>query len=198
MAGQSFPERNRFDGVIAALTWGVLVAPLWPLVFGYAEGPPPAHTGGFGEPTCAHCHVGAELNSPPGRLELLGLPRTYAAGSTYRLAVELRHPEALRAGFQIAVRYGGGVLRGLQAGELIPLDLRVQVVADSSRVLYAQHRRLGSSLTEPGLARWVLSWRAPERVGGPVLFHAAANAANDDDSEFGDLIYTAEVSVSPQ
>lgn len=174
------------------------MAPLWSLVFGYAEGPPPAHTGGFGEPTCAECHFGAELNSPPGKLELIGLPRTYATGATYRLTVELRHPGARRAGFQIAVRYGDGPLRGLQAGALTPWDSRVQVVADSNRVLYAQHTRLGSSLTEPGLARWVLSWRAPERAEGPVLFHAAANAANDDASEFGDSIYTAAVSVSPR
>ncbi|MCE2514350.1 MAG: hypothetical protein J4F37_04945 [Acidobacteria bacterium] len=31
----------------------------------------------------------------------------------------------------------------------------------------------------------------------PVVFHAAANAANDDASEFGDFIYTASATTRP-
>ncbi|GIW52725.1 MAG: hypothetical protein KatS3mg081_2080 [Gemmatimonadales bacterium] len=176
----------------------MLVAPLLSALGFYAEGPPPGHTGGFGEPTCAQCHFGAELNTPPGKLELSGLPDAYAPGETYRLTVELRHPEARRAGFQIAVRYLEGAQQGSQAGKLVSLDSRVQVVVDSNGVAYAEHTQSGSSLTEAGVARWVLTWRAPEAPGGPVVFHAAANAANDDASEFGDLIYTAAVSIPPK
>jgi hypothetical protein len=33
----------------------------------------------------------------------------------------------------------------------------------------------------------------PRLPGAPVAFHVAANAGNDDASEFGDYIYVAEV-----
>jgi hypothetical protein len=39
-------------------------------------------------------------------------------------------------------------------------------------------------------ARWTVLWTAPES-GGEVRFNGAANAANQDDSQFGDYIYTA-------
>jgi hypothetical protein len=39
-------------------------------------------------------------------------------------------------------------------------------------------------------ARWTVVWTAPA-TGGAVTFNAAANAANEDDSQLGDYIYTA-------
>ena len=39
------------------------------------------------------------------------------------------------------------------------------------------------------MAVWVLDWQAPSKKAGAVKINVAANAANGDDSEFGDLIY---------
>ena len=59
----------------------------------------------------------------------------------------------------------------------------------------------GTALARPGAASWTVEWRAPATAApaGPtaVVFHAAANAANDDASEFGDLIYTASATTRP-
>src|SRR5690606_8758969 len=46
----------------------------------YPDRPPPAHTGGFGEPTCQQCHFDAPLNDPGGALYVEGLPERYTPG----------------------------------------------------------------------------------------------------------------------
>jgi hypothetical protein len=43
---------------------------------------------------------------------------------------------------------------------------------------------------------WTVEWEAPP-AGGAVIFHAAANAANDDSSPLGDFIYTVEARATP-
>ena len=44
-------------------------------------------------------------------------------------------------------------------------------------------------MTSTEIASWTIAWISPT-TGGSVAFHVAANAANDDASEFGDFIYT--------
>lgn len=156
----------------------------------YPDGAPPAHTGGFGEPSCQACHFGGALNEPGGSLTIEGMPEVYRAGQSYRLMVQLTKPAMARGGFQLAARFADG----RQAGILEPVDDRVNVIQeDSSAVLYAQHTPKGTALTAPDTARWVFTWTPPQGDTISVLFHAAANAANDDASAFGDFIYTVEV-----
>lgn len=64
-------------------------------------------------------------------------------------------------------------------------------------MIYAQHTEPGTVLTGPARASWTVEWRPPAAGEGPVVFHAAANAANDDVSEFGDFIYTASATTRP-
>jgi len=54
------------------------------------DGPPVAHTGGFGEPTCQACHQGEPLNAPGGSLRIEGLPQRYEPGRAYTLTMVLR------------------------------------------------------------------------------------------------------------
>ena len=56
---------------------------------------------------------------------------------------------------------------------------------------YAQHTEEGTALTGPGASTWTFAWRPSAAGATAVILHAAANAANDDASEFGDFIYTA-------
>jgi hypothetical protein len=165
----------------------------------FKEGPPPAHTGGFGEPTCRQCHADAGLNEPGGRLAIAGIPSSYVAGRTYELAVSLERDGMLRAGFQLAARFAAGDRAGTQAGVLSPVDARTTIVADSvSHVSYIEHTLAGTALgAGPGAARWTFRWTAPTAGRGAVVLHVAANAANDDDSPLGDFIYTSAVQVPP-
>ncbi len=159
----------------------------------YPEQPPTAHTGGFGEPTCQQCHFDQPLNTPGGVLALDGVPEAYTPGQRYLLGISLARPAMQRGGFQLAARFAEGTQAGQQAGALRALDARSEVaMADSSAVQYAYHTKAGTALEAPERARWIVTWTAPKHAAGRVVFHVVANAANDDDSEFGDFIYARE------
>lgn len=162
-----------------------------------ADGPPPAHTGGFGEPTCQACHVGAPLNSPDGALLLGGLPERYGPGGSYELVVVLRHPSREAAGFEMSARFASAEALGRQAGSLMPLGNGMSVTRDtSSAVSYVHHTDARAGLV-PGLeARWRVRWQAPN-TGGTVVFNLSGNAANDDNSPLGDFIYAIEARTRP-
>jgi hypothetical protein len=161
----------------------------------YADGPPPGRTGGFNEPTCGECHQHNPLNDPLGMLSLAGLPPSYEPNRVYHLTVTLARPGMLAGGFQLAARSHDAY--GRQAGDLAPADDRTTVPPATLPALqYLQHTRPGTALTVPDTARWTFMWRAPAGLG-PVVFHVAANAANEDNSELGDFIYTLQRVVAP-
>ena len=165
----------------------------------YLDGPPPAHTGGFGHDTCHACHFENDLDDPVGSLTLSGVPDTFDASVTYRITVSLERPGMGRAGFQMAARVNDGDGAGGPAGALQALDgdERVQVVAGPDGATYAQHTEPGTALTAPDSASWTVEWQPTIGGTAAVTFHAAANAANDDASEFGDFIYTASATTRP-
>jgi hypothetical protein len=163
----------------------------------HKDGPPLAHTGGFGEPNCRQCHFDAGLNEPGGAIRVAGLPGRYHAGRTYDLVVSLRRTGFKRAGFQLAARFAQGPAAGTQAGVLAPADGGTAIVRDSATgVLYAQHNSAGTALMAGTAgASWTVRWTAPAQPRGAVVFHVAGNAANDDDSPFGDFVYVTAVEV---
>ncbi len=165
----------------------------------FVEGPFPAVTGGFGEPSCHQCHFDNPMSEPAGRLTVSGVPRTYAPGARYALKIALRRPGLSRGGFQIAARFASGPLAGAQAGSLAPADDRVQVVRDPARpaIAYAQHTVGGTRAPRAGELEWTVRWVAPERARDPIVLHVAANAANDDASPLGDFIYVGEARSVP-
>lgn len=179
---------------LGAAALAVPVGPAGPATAGsrYPANPPPAHTGGFGEPTCRECHFDSPLNDPGGRLTLEGVPVTYRPGRTYAISVALVRPGMERGGFQLSVRFGPGGRAGDQAGSLAAVDQAVGVVdAGEPAVQYAQHTEAGTFGSNPGDMSWTMMWTAPGHDEGEnVVFHVSANAANDDASEFGDFIYT--------
>lgn len=160
----------------------------------YPFGAPPGTTGGFGEPTCATCHFGNEVNDPAGSLTIEGLPERYAPGQAYHLIVRLRSPRMAAAGFQLSARTAAGA----QAGTLAAVDSAKSVqVQTAGPVQYAGHTEPGSRLATPGAAEWPVLWTAPATASGPVTFSAAANAADDDRSPLGDYVYAMERAVRP-
>lgn len=150
--------------------------------------PPTAHTGGFGEPTCRQCHQGEELNAPGGTLRITGVPARWRPGMAYRIVVTLSRDSLARAGFELAARFARG---GAPAGVLIPYDtLLTMITRDTANgVPYAHHTRRGTRV-DAAPARWVLLWTAPLGGSDDVAFNAAAVAANDDNSNLGDAVYT--------
>jgi hypothetical protein len=156
----------------------------------YRDGPPLGFSGGFGEDHCQACHSGEKLNASPGKLTIAA-PQRYSPGKSYTLTVTLTRPGMALGGFQLTARFEKD---SGQAGTLSLADGqsdRVKVVTDRG-VQYAYHRLPGTQPTRTNVARWTIRWTAPAG-SRTVLFHAAANAANGDDSQFGDFVYTSRV-----
>ena len=179
-------QRQGTRGRILKYVLPLFVPVLFAGVQRFPDAPPPAHTGGFGEPTCLLCHFDGELNPPGGRLSLMGLEEDFVPGKRHQLNVLLDKDDMERAGFQLAIRYADG----RQAGTLSPLDTRVDVDT-SEGVQYAQHTLEGVMPLEQGRAQWVIEWLAPQDTAG-IVVHLAANAADGDESPFGDAIYQQE------
>lgn len=159
----------------------------------YVDGPPPGHAGGFDEPSCHACHFENALNAEGGALEIEAPPR-YSPGAQYTLRLVIRHPELRRAGFQLAARFAAGPDRGKQAG-VLRVAPEIGRVTRLNDVAYAHHVRAGTQVERAGEATWSIEWTAPGRATADVIVHVAANAANNDNSEFGDRIYTASATV---
>ena len=162
----------------------------------HAEGPPPAHTGGFQEPTCMECHDEFDLNPGIGALGIDGLPAAYKPGEAYDVSIVVQgDAEMARAGFQGAFRFADGPHRSTRAGVAEALDDRVAIRVDEmSGAEYVQHSIAGTGLTASQLATWIFRWTAPQSAD-PIVFHVAANSANGDNSPLGDLIYFVETSM---
>lgn len=156
----------------------------------YQDGPPVAHTGGFDEPTCHACHFGSDLNAPGGEFNL-SFPATYVPGDTHLVSISQQHAEMKIGGFQLASRLVGGE----QAGLFLEPDSTLEITVSESGIQYVHHSQVGSKVKADGAIGWSFRWVAPDTVAGPVIVHAVANAANGDDSEFGDFVYQTSVTI---
>ncbi len=162
--------------------------------FVHLNGPPAAHTGGFGEPTCQICHIGYEVLDSPDHLTLEGLPTKYQSGETYLLTLVLTDEFMSAAGFQLSSRYAEGSSDGNQAGVPENLNDRVQITEGTSGIAYLHQTEASSWAVSGGSASWSWEWTAPED-GHAVVFHMTANAANGDNSPLEDQIYRRVIEV---
>jgi len=163
----------------------------------HVAGPPLAHTGGFGEPTCVACHLGSEVNAPGSALDILGLGAAYTPGEHHEVTVRLLSFDMEAAGFQAAFRWERGEEAGERAGSAVALDERVAVIGEESTgVEYVQHTNAGYHV-DGERAEWIFEWTAPDRPGVVVL-HVAANSGNGDNSPLDDLVYTAVLRLLPE
>lgn len=166
---------------IVVLCAGLLAAAAW-----HPDAPPPAHTGGFGEPTCLDCHFDAPLNDAEGKLLVDGFPKRIRPGAAYDLTVRLAHPGMEIWGFQMAARFAGPGRRGAQAGSFAEAGAGVTVDVQDG-IEYIRHEVAAGAADS---ARWSFRWHAPDGPSDTVAFHLAALAGNDDESPFGDFVYT--------
>ena len=181
-------QRRTRMGIILLLSAAI------PIVVGaFSTGPPAAHTGGFGEPTCTVCHSGTALNGGGGQVSIT-ISGTYSSGDTVPVTVTVSDSTARRWGFELSAR----TQSGQQAGTLIVGSDGFTQIVSQSGVQYIEHRVEG---TRGGTANGVsfnFQWRAPDVSAGPILFHVAGNAANNNFSSSGDHIYTSSATVQPQ
>lgn len=123
---------------------------------------------------------------------MAGLPGEYAPDSAYSLLIAVSRPNLGRAGFSLSARYADSTSAGL----LVPADSAVRLTYNADRMPFATHTEKGNQFAGDS-ASWHLLWRSPPVDSGRVIFNVAANAANGDDSEFGDWIYVFEHASDP-
>lgn len=188
------PQGNLWKVILIAC-----VAPI--LVFAYSGGPPDAHTGGFGEPTCTECHRSSANTS--GGSVVIQLPASYTNGATYLITVRITDATARRWGFQLSARTADGK----QAGTLTPGSDRFSQIANAAvsgplsnpSVQYIEHTSIGTRSGLTGPINFTFNWTAPDVSRGAVIFNAAANAANNNfTNDPGDHIYTTEARLNPE
>ena len=180
------------------------------LVWAYSTGPDPGKSGVPGESTCAEggCHVGTGLNAGPGSVSV-AFPggQTYAAGVKQHLVVTVADSNQRRWGFQLTARQASDAKA--QAGTFTPTDGNTQVVCatpDLSRqgppcnsafsLLYIEHTEAGAR-TQAQSATFEFDWTPPSTDVGPVVIYVAGNAANGNQQNTGDRIYTNKYTLSP-
>lgn len=152
-----------------------------------------AFTGGFGEKTCQSCHFDYDLNKEEGSLEISGLPQELVSGMNYSIEIKVLREDLEKAGFQMTARDQ----LGKQAGSFEISDnervMLTKQVPDSLQ--YVQHSFSGTEPIESGINSWVIEWVAPNQLPDKIFFNIASNAANGDESAFGDWIYTKEIVI---
>ncbi|GAA5522641.1 hypothetical protein Asal01_02603 [Fodinibius salicampi] len=165
-----------------------------------AEIPYPEHltgafTGGFGEETCRSCHFDYDLNPGGGSLEITGIPAKISGKERIHIEITVEREALGAAGFQLSARYPNGQQAG--SFDIAGKDRMMYSRTVPDSLEYVQHSEVATDPTEENSGSWTLTWVAPESVSGPVFFNIAANAANGDQSEFGDFIYAQEIKVHP-
>lgn len=147
-----------------------------------SAGPPNAHTGAPGEPTCASCHTGS-----PGSADstfLTGIPgNVYTPGATYTMLLSVQWLTQRRWGFELTTVNAGGGAAG-QITVTDPVNTQYSPVGSG----YLKQTSAGTFNGTPSGVSWTFQWQAPPAGSGTVIFYWCANACNGNGSTSGDIV----------
>jgi hypothetical protein len=149
-------------------------------------------TGAPGEGNCTQCHSTFPLDSGSGDfMETCGTG-VYAPGDTYTICLTLSDPVAARWGFEFTMVDAAGN----PAGTLSALDANVQISTSGPfDRQYAKHTSAGTNPGQTGSNSWQIRWQAPPVGTGTVTLYGMGNAANNNNSNSGDHIYSLVLSL---
>ena len=197
---------NSRKAILGIVLTAFLCFPLY--LFSELDGAPPRRSGGNfpGEQSCgtSECHNVTPNEGFPGSVSISinGIPVTayqYLPGETVPVIVTVSDPDQIRAGFQITARTSDGCAA---AGSFatVPSDMNVLAQQDT-----ATHAPCPESTVEAfthffpkelnASASFELNWTAPMSDIGGIIFAAAGNAANGNNLNTGDRIYTTQTTV---
>ncbi len=155
--------------------------------------------------TNSGCHQDSPANSGPGGLSVTanGTPiheYEYTPGEFVSLIVEINNPTAGRWGFQMTARTDDGCL---QAGSFQPGEDTVTVRSNTATFAPCPEAKIDfpvhtvAKVGSTGAMTYQVNWTAPAEDIGPIKFAAAGNAANGNNENTGDHIYTLRATVDP-
>lgn len=161
-----------------------------------SSGAPPSHTGAPGEKTCATsgCHDDTTPNIGDAKLSLeLGEHEsTFVPGQTYPIKIKITDPKVNRFGFQILALESQS-LKDIGSFKISD-SARTQIVSNLYELKerkYVTYTFDGTDAAYEGCGEWIVNWTAPSDVKKGVTFYVAAVSGNDDMSDKGDKVYTA-------
>ncbi len=170
------------------------------MLFAFSSGPPVKRTGAAvdGGLSCTACHsTFAPANSDPSGSVLISAA-DYVAGVKQVVTVSVKHPDALRWGFQLIARTTADQTK--QAGTFTS-DTMVRVRCQTGNepcnggIEFAEHSNAPRTGAGEGFT-FNVTWTPPATDVGNVIFYAAGNAANGDGNLTGDHIYTTVKTIS--
>ena len=172
-----------------------------------SSGADPRLTGAPGDSNCTNCHTGA-VNSFSGSVKIV-LPgdATYTPGVKQRITVAVADSAQRRWGFELTARLDSSPSTG-QAGSLAAVDGQTQVICDvqgfkkvpcasASVIQFVTHTTTGTRNGTTGGVNFAFDWIPPATDEGPVTLYAAGNAANGNQQNSGDHIYTTSIQLTP-
>lgn len=160
--------------------------------FAFRGGPPPGANGSTasGGASCIGCHTAGGA----GSVEILGVPTTYTASTTYNLTVRIADAAQAGAGFQLSVEDNVGT----HVGTLVITDA-TNTQPNGGWVNHT-FTGVGNSVTNWGgmgsAAEYNVDWVSPASDVGAVTFWAAGNAINNNSLSSGDQVYLTSSSAS--
>jgi uncharacterized protein (TIGR03437 family) len=161
---------------------------------GNSSGAEPGLTGAPGDRTCAACHTGTDVNAGGGTIKIVSETATYTPGAKQRIQVQLSDSSQRRWGFELSARVAGAP--ATQAGTLASVDANTAVQTQSG-VQFVTHTLSGTRNGATGGVTFEVEWTPPATDVGDVVLYAAGNAANGNNSDSGDRIYTTSLTIAP-
>jgi len=117
----------------------------------------------------------------------------YALGEKVHVRVVIEDPSAKRWGFQLTARPESNP--DASAGRLETAGNDTQVIS-SCLLQWITHTAGGTRLGSTSSVTFEFDWTAPDSAFGPVVFYAAANAANGNGNSDGDRIYASNLRLA--
>lgn len=153
----------------------------------YSSGTPGGKTGStLDVNTCTQCHSGTAISQENWITS--NIPASgYVPGETYTITATGTHSGAAKFGFEITSEDASS-----KVGTFIVTDAATTKLANGNNAI----GHTSSNSASSGSKTWSFDWTAPLTGTGDVTFFGAFNAANDNGSTSGDVIYTSQMAVS--
>lgn len=150
--------------------------------FSNANGSPGSSTGSPGDngATCRSCHSGATATVRDNVITTDIPAGGYTPGTTYNITVTASESGRSKFGFEIVSETAAKLRRGkFVAGA------GTKTLSSGSRLTHTLSGTSGSNSKT-----WTFTWTAPIAGTGAITFYGAFNAANSNNNDSGDNIYT--------
>ena len=176
-----------------------LIAPV--CIYAHITGFPLGYTGvptdpttvpsDHGGQTCAQCHTGLQVvtGGTAFTLHVSG----YTPGVQQTISLTMSNTNGLRFAFQLTARLQSDLTKA--AGSFTKTPTTQPYCANGSAfscgggIQYVTNTPSAVFPTTGGAITWGLTWTPPGRDLGPVVFYAAAVAANNDGTPLNDRVY---------